>query len=110
LVLVQPKVILHYKNDLILFVLIYVDDILITGNSNNVIQLLIKSLCQHFSLKNLWHLHYFLGVEAHWTTDGGLHLSQTKCIFDLLQKNNMASSKPKPTPMLSTSSLTKKMP
>jgi len=88
---------------IILFVLIYVDDILITGNSQTAIQLLIASLSQHFGLKNLGRLHYFLGVEAHWTTDGGLHLSQTKYIIDLLQKTNMGFSKPQPAPMLSTS-------
>ena len=98
---------LHFHNNITLFILIYVDDILTTGNSNTAIQRLIHSLNQHFALKNLDTLHYFLGVEATWTLDGGLHLSQTKYILDLLHKTNMLSSKPQPTPMLSTSCLTK---
>jgi len=98
---------IHFKNDIILFVFIYVDDILITGNSTTIIQSLITDLSKHFGLKNIGRLHYFLGVKAHWTSDGGLHLSQTKYIHDLLHKANMGSSKPQPTPMLSTSCLTK---
>ena len=97
---------LHFHNNIALFVLIYVDDILITGNSNSAIQRLIHSLSQHFALKDLGTLHYFLGIEATWTLDGGLHLSQTKYIQDLLRKTNMLSSKPQPTPMLSTTRLT----
>jgi len=98
---------IHFKNDIILFVLIYVDDILITGNSTTAIQSLITKLSKHFGLKNIGRLHYFLGVEAHWTSSGSLHLAQTKFIYDLLHKANMGSSKPQPTPMLSTSRLTK---
>jgi len=97
---------LHFTNDTTLFVLIYVDDILITGNSTLPFNSS-SNLNQHFALKNLGSLQYFLGVEAHWTSDGGLHLSQTMYILDLLQKTNMISSKPQPTPMLSTSRLTK---
>ena len=97
---------LHFHNNITLFVLIYVDDILITGNSNSAIQHLIHSLSQHFALKDLGTLHYFLGIEATWTLDGGLHLSQTKYIQDLLRKTNILSSKPQPTPMLSTTRLT----
>ena len=57
----------HFKNDTILFILIYVDDILITWNSPNAIQSLITTLSHHFGLKNLGRLQYFLGVEVHWT-------------------------------------------
>jgi len=98
---------LHFHNNITLFVLIFVEDILITGNLNIVIQRLIHSLSQHFARKNLGTLHYFLGVEATLTLDGGLHHFQTKYIQDLLHKTNMLSSKPQPTPMLSTTHLTK---
>jgi len=74
-----------------LFVLIYVDDILITGNS----------------LSDLQSLHYFFGIEASWTTNGSLNLSQMKYIKDLLQKSGMVSSKPQPTRMISSIRLTR---
>ena len=90
-----------------LFVLIYVDDILITGSSLVAIQSLIFSLQQHFGLKDLGHLHYFLDIVISWTTHGSLHLSQTKYITDLHHKSGMLSSKPQPTPMISSMRLTR---
>ncbi|XP_068466265.1 uncharacterized mitochondrial protein AtMg00810-like [Phaseolus vulgaris] len=68
---------------------------------------LISSLQQHFGLKDLGRLHYFLGIEISWTTHGSLHLSQTKYITDLLHKSGMLSSKPQPTPMISSMRLTR---
>ena len=61
---------------------------------------------QHFTLKDLGRLHHFLSVEASWTMDCNLNLSQTKYIIDLLQRTNMLSSKPQPMPMISSSRLT----
>lgn len=72
-----------------MFVLVYVDDIIVTCNSTQAISALIKALNQEFSLKDLGQLHYFLGVEVKRTTDGGLHLSQTKYIKDFLTKAKM---------------------
>jgi len=63
-------------------------------------------LGQHFALKDLGRLHYFLGVEASWIMDGNLDLSRTQYITDLLQWTTMLSSKPQPTPMISSSHLT----
>lgn len=83
-----------------LFVLVYVDDIIVTGSSNIEIQKLIYSLDTAFSLKDLGNLHYFLGIKVT-TTATGLHLSQTKYINDLLKRANMDQSKPLPTPMIS---------
>jgi len=90
-----------------LFFLVYVNDILITRSSLSVIQSLIISLQQHFGLKDLGRLHYFLGIEALWTSNGSLHLSQTKYIKDLLQKSRILSSKPQPTLMISSIRLTR---
>lgn len=53
-----------HTDNIHLFVLIYVDDILITGNSSFHITELITTLGKAFSLKDLGHLNYFLGVEV----------------------------------------------
>ena len=74
----------------------------ITETSTSDIQALISSLCQHFALKDMGKLHYFLGIEASWTTNGDLHLSQTKYIKDLLKTSNMSSARPQPSPMISS--------
>ena len=85
-----------------LFILIYVDDILVTGSSSILVQDFIHQLNFHFALKNLGHLHYFLGVEVTWCANDSIHLSQSKYIHDLLRRTNMLHAKPQPTPMISS--------
>ena len=65
-----------------LFILIYVDDTLVTGSSQLLVQGFIKHLSTHFALKDLRPLHYFLGVEVAWLNDNSTHLSHTKYIQD----------------------------
>ena len=82
----------------------YVDDILLIGNSSSLIDKFIGSLAQWFSLKDLGSLHYFLGVKA-FTTPDGLFLPQQKYIHDFLHRTNMLESKDVSTPMSSTEPL-----
>ena len=91
----------RFTNCSSLFVLVYVDDIVVTGSSSQEIHELISRLRGLFSLKDLGKLSYFLGIEVKKTTDGGLHLSQKKYIQDLLKKTKMDGAKSLPTPMLS---------
>lgn len=46
------------------FVLVYVDDIIITGNNDDAISDIKKFLAQSFSIKDLGNLRYFLGIEV----------------------------------------------
>ncbi|KAH9782897.1 retrovirus-related pol polyprotein from transposon RE1 [Citrus sinensis] len=82
----------------IIFVLIYVDDILITGSKESLVQEVIERLNCQFALKVLGPLSYFLGLEAH-RTENGLHLSQHKYICDLLKRTDMDGCKETSTPM-----------
>jgi hypothetical protein len=65
------------------FVLIYVDDILITSSLPQGTATLLHSLRVDFAIKDLGPLYYFLGMEAT-TTPDGLILSQQRYILDLL--------------------------
>jgi hypothetical protein len=62
------------------FCLIYVDDILVMGSNSELIASLIRKLQQHFAVKDLGTLSYFLGIEA-LCCSNGLHLSQRKYIL-----------------------------
>ena len=73
----------------ILPALVYVDDILIIGSSQHEINSLVAKLNHNFALKDLGELSYFLRIQVQHTTDGGLHLTQTKYITDLLCKAKM---------------------
>ncbi|KAJ9707528.1 hypothetical protein PVL29_002525 [Vitis rotundifolia] len=71
-----------------MFLLVYVDDIIIIGTSSQQVQRFITTMAHCFSHKDLGPLAYFLGVEAiHTSSD--LFLSQYKYIRDLLEKHNM---------------------
>ncbi|RVW60364.1 Retrovirus-related Pol polyprotein from transposon RE1 [Vitis vinifera] len=89
----------------ILYLLVYVDDIIITGNNVEAVQTFIQQLSQRFSLKDLGPLTYFLGVEVTSHTNG-LFLSQRKYIVDLLNITHMTEAKPAPTPLATSPILT----
>lgn len=69
----------------ILMMLIYVDDLIITGNSNSTINSLIQELNQVFAMKDLGPLNYFLSVEIV-RSPSSIYLCQAKYIADLLQR------------------------
>lgn len=83
----------------ITFLLIYVDDIIVTGSNNKFLETFINQLNVAFSLKDLGHIHYFLGVEVH-RNGSGMYLKQTKYIRDMLRKFKMEKATACPTPMV----------
>ena len=86
-------------------VLIYVDDILITGSDNTALKSCIHDLDTHFALKTHGFVNYFLGFQAY--RDGsGTYLTQSKYVVDLLKKVVMQDSKPCDTPIAAGVSLT----
>ncbi|KAH9805863.1 retrovirus-related pol polyprotein from transposon RE1 [Citrus sinensis] len=82
----------------VLIILVYVDDILITGSSEVYISEVISLLSSEFALKDLGDFNYFLGVEVTPSAEG-LHLSQTKYVGDILRKAHMLESKGCNTPI-----------
>ncbi|KAM1580053.1 hypothetical protein ACFX1Z_041414 [Malus domestica] len=81
-----------------IFVLVYVDDILVTGPNPTACHSFIQKLSTIFPVKDLGPLHYFLGLEVQ-RSSAGLFLHQSKYILDLLHKTNMAGAKPCLTPL-----------
>ncbi|XP_071683600.1 uncharacterized protein [Lolium perenne] len=89
---------LYNKSGVTIFVLIYVDDIIVTSSSDRAISVLLQDLNAHFAIKDLGALHFFLGIEVHRTADN-LLLTQAKYAHDLLAKVGMLDCKPAPTPL-----------
>ena len=94
---------LFVKQNPMVFILVYVDDIIVTGPSTPACKQVIAQLSTMFPIKDLGVLHYFLGIEVK-RSSKGIYISQTKYILDLLQKAKMDGAKPCATP-LSTSQL-----
>lgn len=95
---------IYNKSGVTIFVLIYVDDIIVTSSSTQAVSALLKDLREGFALKDLGDLHFFLGIEVSNTSDGIL-LSQEKYSRDLLIKAGMKDYKPAPTPLVATDKL-----
>jgi hypothetical protein len=80
-----------------ILLLLYVDDMIITGDDIIGIQELKQFLSQHFEMKDLGPLSYFLGLEISSSSDG-YYLTQAKYISDLLSRANLTDSKIVDTP------------
>ncbi|XP_042056533.1 uncharacterized protein LOC121801150 [Salvia splendens] len=82
----------------IVILIVYVDDILISGSDVRGIEETKKYLQQHFVIKDLGRPKYFLGIEiAH--ENSGVSLSQQKYATDLLKETGLLGAKPVDTPM-----------
>lgn len=90
----------------ILFALIYVDDIVITGNNSQHLQEYIDKINVSFALKDLGNLRQFLGIEVR-RDDTGLYLKQTRYGMDLLKRLGYEHLKPSPTPMVTGKPISK---
>jgi len=64
----------------IFYLLVYVDDILLTGSNSAMLHHLIQLLSSEFKLRDLGAVHYFLGIEVQ-STGMGLMLRQHKYII-----------------------------
>lgn len=102
----DPSLFFLHTSSLTIMVLVYMEDI-ITGSSPLFIANLIKSLNTKFALKDLGQLDYFLRIEVTHLSNGSLLLSQTKYVSDLLARVNVSTANGMPTPMISSSKLSK---
>lgn len=77
----------------ITFLLVYMDDLLICGNSLSTINSIKQLLSQSFQMKDLGPISYFLGIEIHKYADG-FFLSQKKYTTYIFQEFGMLHAKP----------------
>jgi hypothetical protein len=86
---------LYNRPSTTIYLLIYVDDIIVTSSSDDAIDILLKALNANFAIKDLGDLHYFLGIEVKKVQDR-LILTQEKYATDLIAKVGMRDCKPLP--------------
>ena len=96
---------IYNKRNCTIYLLVYVDDIIITGNTDSATQEFIATLSHRFSIKDLGSLHYFLSVEV-LPHQYGLFLSQCQYIRDLLTKTQMTGANPVATLLATSLTLT----
>ena len=88
------------KTDSLMLLVLYVDYLLIIGNSNSALDTVKMILHDKFLMTDMGPLHFFLGLEInHDASD--IKLSQAKYARDLLERFHMTDCKSAPTPFLS---------
>ncbi|PKU78648.1 Retrovirus-related Pol polyprotein from transposon TNT 1-94 [Dendrobium catenatum] len=94
----DPSLLTFRRNTIQIFLLIYVDDILITGNDHAALTELLSTLHKHFALKQLSQLSLFLGIQII-RQPTGLFLTQQHYAEKLLKEFGLADCKAAETPL-----------
>ncbi|PKU73211.1 Retrovirus-related Pol polyprotein from transposon TNT 1-94 [Dendrobium catenatum] len=93
----DPSLLIYNCNGIQMVFLVYVDDILLTGNNTSEIQKLLRNLHNTFTMRDLGSLSQFLGIQAV-STSYGLHLTQSRFAQTILSRAGMLNCKPVSTP------------
>ncbi|KAJ0714765.1 putative RNA-directed DNA polymerase [Helianthus annuus] len=88
-----------YKDgDQTCYLLLYVDDIVLTASSTSLLNHIISTLSREFAMTDLGQLHHFLGIKV--TRDErGLFLDQAQYAKDIISRAHMTDCKPCSTPV-----------
>ena len=95
---VDHSLFVHSKGSLFTALLVYVDDMIITGNDLDCVASLKSVLDQKFGIKDLGSLKYLLGLEIA-RNKTGISLTQRKYALEVLKEAAMTRCKPTQTPM-----------
>ena len=84
-------------DDKSIILLLYMDDLFLTGNENKISECKNK-LATEFEMKDLGLMHYFIGLEI-WQIPKGISLNQGKYAVEILKRFDMLECKAMATPM-----------
>ena len=87
-----------HKDGKVTVLIVYVDDMILTGDDSEEMKTLQEYLSAEFEMKDLGQLKYFLGIEVA-RSKQGISLSQHKYVLDLLSETGMLACKPVETPI-----------
>ncbi|CAM8965547.1 unnamed protein product [Rhodiola kirilowii] len=89
-----------------IILLVYVDDVVLTGTSPSLINQIKEFIHAKFRIKDLGHLKYFLGIEVARSKEG-IFINQRKYALDILAEHSFTDSKPVQTPLETKHGLSK---
>ena len=93
----DPNLYLKVVEDEPVILLLYVDDLFLTGNEKQIMESK-KKLTEESEMKYLGLMYYFLGLEV-WQSSEGIFLNQGKYAVEILKRFNMLECKALATPM-----------
>ncbi|XP_015160754.1 uncharacterized mitochondrial protein AtMg00810-like [Solanum tuberosum] len=94
----------HEQTDIVI-VLVYVDDLLITGSRQSLIDTTKEDLQKQFKMKDLGDLKFFLGIECA-RSSRGIHMSQRKYALERIAECGLGGARPVATPLEQNEKLT----
>nr|XP_018627571.2 uncharacterized mitochondrial protein AtMg00810-like [Nicotiana tomentosiformis] len=94
------------SHGIVAYLLVYVDDIVVTSNNTTFLKSAVDQLGNSFSIRDLGNLSFFLGVQVS-RNSSSIYLSQEQYINNLLDRASMQNSKPLLTPMATSVKLFK---
>jgi hypothetical protein len=89
---------IYQRGEDIVYLLLYVDDIMLTASIADLLQHTIIALQREFVMKDLGPLHHLLGITAE-RRPQGLFLHQRQYAIDILEWASMFDCKPCSTPV-----------
>jgi hypothetical protein len=89
---------IYRRGDDTVYLLLYVDDIVLTASTADLLHRTIVALQREFAMKDLGPLHHFLGITAE-RRPRGLFLHQRQYAIDILERAGMYDCKPCSTPV-----------
>ena len=86
---------------------VYVDDIILAGNTYESIQTFMKGIAEKFEVLDMGRLHHFVAIKISYLESGKIWMGQPTYVRKVLQKFQMDKSKPVSTPVESGAKLVK---
>ncbi|XP_021995624.1 uncharacterized mitochondrial protein AtMg00810-like [Helianthus annuus] len=94
----QSLFVYHQDSSNIAYLLLYVDDIVLTASNDRLLNDIISTLSREFAMTDLGHLHHFLGINVT-QQKNGIFLSQVQYAKDIIARALMPACKPCSTPV-----------
>jgi len=88
----------HHSNVGCIYLIVYVNDIVLISSDHHGISQVKQHICHHFQTKNRGKLRYFLGIVVA-QSNNGITISQSKYTLDILEEIELMNSKSIETPM-----------
>lgn len=84
----------------VVYLILYVDDMMICSNCDKIIDDIKKELAREFSMKDLGSIRHFMGLNIQYNQDEGeMYIDQSNYIRKILNKFGMSDCKSRATPM-----------
>lgn len=81
------------------YVLVYVDDLLIAGDDDHVIDYVVQSIQKEFKVKDLGNVNNFLGIQVTKDSSGDFYVSQENYIGKIIKEAGLVEAKTSKVPL-----------